>query len=121
MSAPSLFWPGDHRAGDVFSPEAYARALVAVEVAWLRVLGASGPAPASAADALAEVSLESDDLVRIATDAEGGGNPVIPLLAILRSRLPDEAREVAAQGADQSGRGGHRADAVRTVGPRPTR
>ena len=33
MSAPSLFWPGDHRAGDVFSPEAYARALVAVEVA----------------------------------------------------------------------------------------
>ena len=77
MSAPSLFWPGDHRAGDVFSPEAYARALVAVEVAWLRVLAASGPAPASAADALAEVSLESDELVRIATDAEGGGNPVI--------------------------------------------
>ena len=91
MSASSLFWPGDHRAGDVFSPEAYARALVAVEAAWLRVLAASGPAPASAADALAEVSLSSDDLDRIATDAEGGGNPVMPLLAILRSRLPDEA------------------------------
>ena len=90
MSVPSLFWPGDHRAGDVFSPEAYARALVAVEVAWLRVLAASGSAPASAADALAEVSLEFEDLVRIATDAEGGGNPVIPLLAVLRSRLPDE-------------------------------
>ena len=91
MSAPSLFWPGDHRAGDVFSPEAYARALVAVEVGWLRVLAASGPAPASAADALAEVSLDSEDLVRIATDAEGGGNPVIPLLAVLRSRLPGDA------------------------------
>jgi 3-carboxy-cis,cis-muconate cycloisomerase len=91
MSAPSLFWPGDHRAGDVFSPEAYARAMVAVEVAWLRVLAASGPAPASAADTLAEVSLEFDDLVRIAIEAEGGGNPVIPMLTVLRSRLPDEA------------------------------
>ena len=30
-------------------------------------------------------------------------------------------REVAAQRADQSGRGGHRADAVRAVSPRPTR
>ena len=90
MNPASLFWPGDHRAGDVFSPEAYGRALVAVEVGWLRVLATSGPAPASAADTLAQVALESDDLVRIATDAEGGGNPVIPLLAVLRSRLPDE-------------------------------
>ena len=91
MSAPSLFWPGDHRAGDVFSPEAYVRALVAVEVAWLRVLAASGPAPAGAADALATVSLDPEQLVEIATDAEGGGNPVIGLLAVLRSRLPDGA------------------------------
>jgi len=86
---PSLFWPGDHRAGDVFSPEAYARALVAVEVAWLRVLAASGPAPAGAADTLAEMSVDPGQLVEIATDAEGGGNPVIPLLAILRPRLSD--------------------------------
>jgi 3-carboxy-cis,cis-muconate cycloisomerase len=89
MSAPSLFWPGDHRAGDVFSHEAYARALVAVEVAWLRVLAASGAAPAGTADALAAVALDPDQLIEIATDAEGGGNPVIPLLVVLRSRLPD--------------------------------
>ncbi len=88
MSAPSLFWPGDHRAGDVFSSEAYAGALVAVEVAWLRVLAASGPAPAGAADALATVSLDPDQLVGIATDAEGGGNPVIGLLAVLRPDCP---------------------------------
>jgi 3-carboxy-cis,cis-muconate cycloisomerase len=65
--------------------------MVAVEAAWLRVLAASGPAPASAADALAAVSVDPDQLVGIATDAEGGGNPVIPLLAVLRSHLPDEA------------------------------
>ncbi|MDX6372900.1 MAG: 3-carboxy-cis,cis-muconate cycloisomerase [Nocardioidaceae bacterium] len=65
-----LFWPGDGRAGELFTDAAFRAALVAVESAWV------GP----------ELSVPDDEL-----DVEAGGNPVIPLLDALRKANPDVA------------------------------
>ena len=70
-----LLWPGDHRAGDVFSDAAYLAALVRVENAWLGVLVDAGIAPAAArTDLTAVVSAADVDAVAVA--AEATGNPV---------------------------------------------
>jgi 3-carboxy-cis,cis-muconate cycloisomerase len=63
-----LFWPGDGRAGDLFSDAAFRAALVRVESAWVDV----------------ELSVPEGDL-----DTEAGGNPVIPLVEALRRAHPD--------------------------------
>jgi 3-carboxy-cis,cis-muconate cycloisomerase len=72
-----LFWPGDERAGDHFTPASLLAAMVAVEADWAGVdlAGLVGP----------------DDLAAVARDAEAGGNPVIPLVALLRERSGDDA------------------------------
>jgi 3-carboxy-cis,cis-muconate cycloisomerase len=67
---PELFWPGDHRAGDIFTESAFRAALVRVEAAW----------------ADAELSDPGRHL-----DVESGGNPVIPLVEALRKANPDVA------------------------------
>lgn len=87
----SLLWPGDHRAADVLSDAALLRALVRTEAAWLRVLVDAGVAPPDAVADLADV-VGPEDLDRLAVEAEAGGNPVIPVVALLRSRLPEPAR-----------------------------
>jgi 3-carboxy-cis,cis-muconate cycloisomerase len=58
-----LLWPGDRRAGTLFSDEAFVAAMVAVESAWVDT----------------ELAVPSGPL-----DAEAGGNAVIPLVAALR-------------------------------------
>jgi len=63
-----LFWPGDRRAGDLFTDRAFLEAMVAVEAAWAGV----------------ELAVPEGAL-----DVEAGGNPVIPLLAALRAAHPD--------------------------------
>jgi 3-carboxy-cis,cis-muconate cycloisomerase len=63
-----VLWPGDRRAGDLFTDEAFVAAMVAVESAWVD----------------AELTAPSGPL-----DAEAGGNAVIPLVAALRSAHPD--------------------------------
>jgi 3-carboxy-cis,cis-muconate cycloisomerase len=71
-----LLWPGDARSGDLCTDAAVLTALLRVESAWLGadLSGLAGP----------------DDLPALAVEAEEGGNPVIPLLARLRSRnAPD--------------------------------
>jgi 3-carboxy-cis,cis-muconate cycloisomerase len=65
-----LFWPGDHRAGDLFTDLAFVDAMVRVESAW-----------ADADLALPDVEL----------DSEAGGNPLIPLLEALRAANPEVA------------------------------
>ena len=65
-----LFWPGDARAGDLFTERAFLAAMVAVESAW----------------AGTELTVPEGEL-----DVEAGGNPVIPLLAALRAAHPDVA------------------------------
>lgn len=84
----SLWWPGDHRAGDLCSGAGLLRAMVEVERAWLDVLAQTGIAPA---EARADLSAEAVDAERLAVAAEDGGNPVIPLVAALREGLPEPA------------------------------
>jgi 3-carboxy-cis,cis-muconate cycloisomerase len=64
----SLFWPGEARAGDLFTDRAFLEAMVVVEAAW-------------AGERLAVPDVE--------LDAEPGGNPVIPLVDALRAAHPD--------------------------------
>ncbi len=63
-----LFWPGDRRAGDLFTDRAFLEAMVRVESGWVEV----------------ELRVPDDEL-----DVEAGGNPVIPLLDALRKANPD--------------------------------
>jgi 3-carboxy-cis,cis-muconate cycloisomerase len=85
-----LFWPGDHRAGDVFSDAAFLEAMVVVENAWLGVLVEAGVAPAAArADLTALVS--RDDAEKVAVDAERDGNPVKVLIGLLRERGDEQS------------------------------
>ena len=79
-----LLWPGDDRAGDLCSDAAMLAALVRVEAAWLAALHEHGLA--ASADDLAGLA-GPDDLPALARAAEEDGNPVIPLLALLRERL----------------------------------
>ncbi|MET0426455.1 MAG: lyase family protein [Actinoplanes sp.] len=88
-----LLWPGDARAGDLCSDASVLDALVRVEAAWLRTLLAYGIA--DAADDLRDL-VGPADLPALARDAEAGGNPVIPLLALLRERLSDRDKAAAA-------------------------
>ena len=45
-----LLWPGDERAGELFSDGALLKAMVDVEGAWLAALVSAGVAPSSAED-----------------------------------------------------------------------
>jgi 3-carboxy-cis,cis-muconate cycloisomerase len=90
-----LLWPGDERAGEVFGDAAVLAALVRVEAAWLAALTGAGIAGPEAADDLAGLA-GPGDVASVAAGAEAGGNPVIPLLALLRERLA--ARNPAAAG-----------------------
>ena len=84
-----LFWPGDERAGSLFSDVELLRAMAAVEGAWLEALVAGGIAPAAARHEVRGL-VGADDVDTVARAAEGGGNPVIPLVGLLRDRLPAE-------------------------------
>lgn len=63
-------------------------AILAVEAAWASVLEKAGLAPAgSAAVVTAAADVSRYDAGDIAVRAQGGGNPVIPLLADLRAQV----------------------------------
>ena len=63
-------------------------ALLKVEAAWAAVLDDAGLAPAgSAALVAAAADVQRYDVAGIAVRAQGGGNPVIPLLADLREQV----------------------------------
>ena len=59
-----LLWPGDERAGDLCSDDAFLAAMVAFEEAWLDALAGAGIAPASVAK-LDLLTLSPDDRSRI--------------------------------------------------------
>ena len=86
----SLLWPGEERAGDLFSEAAYLAAMVRVEEAWLAAITSSGIAPEEAGTPLAGL-VSADDAPALAEGAEAGGNPVIGLVKLLRGRLDGEA------------------------------
>lgn len=72
-----LFWPGDERAGHHFSSASFLRAMVSIEGEWL---GRDLELP--------------DDLAGLSRDAEAGGNPVIPLVRMLRDQLGEDAERL---------------------------
>lgn len=75
-----LFWPGDERAGSHFTAEDFLGAMLAVEEDWLG----------------AQISylVDSEDL---ALQAEAGGNPVIPLVELIRETYPTAHRGLTSQ------------------------
>lgn len=63
-------------------------AILDVEASWASVLEDAGLVPAGSAAVVAEAaSIEHYDAASIAERAQGGGNPVIPLLGDLRARV----------------------------------
>ena len=63
-------------------------AILKVEAAWAAVLDEAGLVPAgSAAVVAAAADVQRYDVAGIAVRAQGGGNPVIPLLADLREEV----------------------------------
>lgn len=82
----NLLWPGDQRAGAHMTDAALLEAMVAVESAWLAALTAAGLAPGECAGADLAGLLRDGDRESLAVGAEGGGNPVIGLVDLLRAR-----------------------------------
>ncbi|OBH46222.1 3-carboxy-cis,cis-muconate cycloisomerase [Mycobacterium intracellulare] len=82
----NLLWPGDHRAGEHMTDGALLASMVAVESAWLSALAGAGLAPAECAGAGLRNLVTRDDCEALAAAAEDGGNPVIPLVTLLRER-----------------------------------
>ena len=80
-----LLWPGDERAGDLFSDAALLKAMVDVESAWLAALVSAGVAPRARSRADLDGLMTSDLLERLAREAESGGNPAMPLVSGLRA------------------------------------
>lgn len=82
----SLLWPGDHRAGERLSDAAVVQAMLEVETAWLAALAEAGAVPSEAAVELTGL-VGAEDVPGLVESAEDGGNPVIPLVGLLRERL----------------------------------
>ena len=90
-----LFWPGDERAGLIFGERLLLESMLEVEVEWHDALVRAGIAPDDPDGEPLEdlVGLDdlrvSDDQRTIATQSERSGNPVVPLVAMLRERAGD--------------------------------
>jgi 3-carboxy-cis,cis-muconate cycloisomerase len=83
-----LFWPGDERAGPAMSQISFLSAMVRVEEAWLVGLVTAGIAPYAAKADLAGL-VGPADVDGVAAASEAGGNPVIPLVSLLRNRITE--------------------------------
>ena len=110
-----LFWPGDERAAPAFDAGRLPRD------AWSRSRR-SGCARSSRPGSLRRrptrdlhgLVTRARPRARSPRRAEASGNPVVPLVALLRERLPSapRGRPLAAPRADQPGRARHRAGAA---------
>jgi 3-carboxy-cis,cis-muconate cycloisomerase len=85
-----LLWPGDARAGDVCTDDAFLAAMVRVEQAWLDGLHATGLTAAT-------VELAVPPTADVAAGAESGGNAVISLVEALRAQSSDVHRGLTSQ------------------------
>ncbi|WP_110590160.1 lyase family protein [Microbacterium suaedae] len=82
---------------EAVSDAAILAALVAAEAGLVDALAAEGVAPAGVSGSpLRAIDL---DVPALARDAVAGGNPVIPLVALLRAAAPDEVRPWIHRGA----------------------
>lgn len=106
MADHGLLVPGSHRALALTDDREVLRCLIRAEVAWVGAQADLGLIPQAHAASVARVleprRLEAGfDLADIAERAELGGNPVIPMLADLRSAV----REIDAQAVASVHRG----------------
>ncbi|MDN5632099.1 lyase family protein [Glutamicibacter protophormiae] len=94
MIEAGLLLPGAHRAAALADDRAVARAILRVEDAWVTAQSRTGLVPAAAAEAahaaVDRVPLDEASLTELAVASEGGGNPVIPLLAAYRRVVEEE-------------------------------
>ena len=90
-----LFWPGDERAGDLFTDTALVAAMVDVESAWLSALVGAGVAPASAAAENLHALVTPPAFGRLTHESETGGNPAMVLVSLLREGLRDTSPDAA--------------------------
>jgi len=107
----NLLWPGDERAGDLCSDEAFLAAMVAVEEAWLDALAGVGIAPANVAKLDLQGIVGAHHLQLVAHQSEATGNPAAALVDVLRLALAD----VSADGARWVHRGLTSQDVVDTA------
>ena len=93
-----LLSPVSIGAGDAASDRVVVAHLIDAELALTRALVAQGLAPASAGSAVDAVRLAPPeiDLAQLAQDSVSGGNPVIPLIPLIRARVADEDPDAAA-------------------------
>ncbi len=89
-----LFWPGDERASAAFDQGDFLETMVEVEDAWFRALQLAGIAPETADEATHGLA-QASDLAEVAGRAEASGNPVVPLVALMRERLAERDPEGA--------------------------
>ncbi|MDO5617404.1 lyase family protein [Kocuria sp.] len=91
MTQRGLLRPGAHRFATFTDDDAVVRALVDVEIAWVRAQAASGLIPAQHADVVQQVLcgplVDFTDVADLAIRAEAGGNPVIPMLHDVRAAV----------------------------------
>ena len=113
----NLLWPGDERAGEHMTDQALLRSMVTVESAWLAALSTAGLAPVEGADLVHLVG--PNDCEMLAMTAEGGGNPVINLVALLRRRTRSGGRAVDSSRPYQPGCARHQSDAGGSRGGGP--
>ncbi|MGK4217213.1 lyase family protein [Kocuria marina] len=94
MIFTGLLTPGSHRAAELADDRAVVRAILRVEDAWVAAQSRTGLVPADAAraahSAVQRVALDEAALNELAVASEGGGNPVIPLLAAYRKAVTEE-------------------------------
>ena len=90
-----LLWPGAPRAADLMSDASVLAAMVRVESAWLEALVDHGVADLPGDSLDLDGLVTADDLGLLAEQAEGGGNPVIPLVALLRARAGQRSSAAA--------------------------
>jgi 3-carboxy-cis,cis-muconate cycloisomerase len=88
----ALLEPGAHRADGVTDDHAVLQAMLDVEVAWVRVQRGLGLVTDEVVTGVADAARADDhDVAAIARQSEGGGNPVIPMLASLRERVRERS------------------------------
>ena len=101
-----LFAPGDLRGAEAIDDAALVSALADVESAWINAQAHAGLISAdSRTEAVAGVEAttrsllaDASQLEALAADSESGGNPVIPFLQAVRSRLGQDASRVLHKG-----------------------
>ena len=90
-----LLEPGASRAAGLTDDRAVLQAMLDVEAAWVRVQRRLDLVTDETVAAVAAACVATDDdAATVGAQAEGGGNPVIPMLALLRERVGEAATAV---------------------------